>query len=43
MTRLVDLDPDMCQDPQPEVQEYAYCVFEQLPNVPTVQKGSSKR
>ena len=35
--RLVEPDPDIYQDPKPEGQEYKYCVFEQLPNVSTVQ------
>ena len=38
MSRLVELDPDVCQDPEPEGQAYGYCVFKQLLNVPTVQK-----
>ena len=28
-----ELDPDVCQDPEPEVQENEYYILEQLPNV----------
>ena len=38
MSRLIELDPNVSQDPEPEGHEYGYYVFEQLSNVPTVQK-----
>ena len=38
----VEIDPDLCQDPKPEGQEYGYYVFKQLPNVPSVQKVPPK-
>ena len=31
MSRLTTIDPDTCQDPEPEGQDYGYCVFEELP------------
>ena len=37
MSRLIKLDPDKYQDPEPEGQEYGHCVFEELPNVSIVQ------
>ena len=37
MSRFIEIDPDMYQDPEPEDQEYGYCVFKQLPSVSTVQ------
>ena len=42
MNRLIVINPDTCQDPQPEGQEYGYCIFEELPNVSTIKKVSSK-
>ena len=38
MSRLFKLDPDVCQEPEPEGQEYGYCILEQLPSVSTVQR-----
>ena len=35
MSGLVELDPDIYQDPDPEGYECGYGVFEQLPNVST--------
>ena len=35
---VVELESDMCQDPEPGCKEYGYYMFEQLHNVPTVQK-----
>ena len=40
MSRLIDIDPDTCQDPQPEAQVYWYSVFEELPNISTIRKVS---
>ena len=36
MCRLIATDPDTCQDPEPEGQEYGYCIFEELPKVSTI-------
>ena len=36
MSQLVELDPDVYQDPKSKGHVYRYCIFEQLPNVPTV-------
>ena len=30
---MVELDPDVCQDPELEGHEYGYCIIEQLPNL----------
>ena len=38
MSRFVELDPNVCQETEPEGQEYRYCVFEQSSNDCTVQK-----
>ena len=38
MNSLIAIDPDSCQDPEPEGQEYGYCVLEELPNVPMIKK-----
>ena len=37
MSRLVELDPNICQNCEPEGQEHEYCIFQQLPIVSTVQ------
>ena len=29
MSRLIVINPDTCQDPEPEGHEYGYCVFEE--------------
>ena len=42
MIRLIAINPDTCQYPEPEGQEYGYCVFEELPNVSTIKKVSPK-
>ena len=42
LSRLIVIDPDTCQDPEPEGHEYGYCVFEELPNVSMKKKVSSK-
>ena len=42
MIRLIVIDTDTCQDPEPEGQEYEYCIFEELPNVSTIKQVSSK-
>ena len=42
MSRLIVINPDMCQDPEPEGQEYGYYILEELPNVSTLRKVSSK-
>ena len=42
MSRLIIIDPDTCQDLEPEGQEYEYCIFEELPNVSMIKKVSSK-
>ena len=31
MSGLIVFNPDTCQDPEPEGQEYGYCVFKELP------------
>ena len=36
------INPDTCQDLEPEGQEYGYCIFEELPNVSTTKKATSK-
>ena len=33
MSRLIVINPDTCQDPEPEGQEYWYFIFEELPNI----------
>ena len=38
MSRLVELAPDVCQDPEPEGQEDKYYIFKELPYISTVQK-----
>ena len=38
MSKLITIDPDTCQDPEPEGQEYGYCMFEELPNVSMMKK-----
>ena len=42
MSRLIVVDPDICQDLKPESQEYGYCIFEELPNFSTAKKVSWK-
>ena len=42
MSRLIVINLDTCQDPEPEGQKYGYCVFEELPNVSIIKKVSSK-
>ena len=42
MSRLIVINPDTCQDLEPEGQEYEYCIFEKLPNVSLINKVSSK-
>ena len=42
MSRLIALDPDSCQDPESEGQQYGYCVFEELPNISMIRKVSPK-
>ena len=42
MSRLIVINPGTCQDPEPEGQEYEYCIFEELPNVSMIKKVSSK-
>ena len=42
MSRLIVIEPDTCQDPEPEGQDYGYCVFEELPNVSMIRKVSPK-
>ena len=37
VSRLIKLDPDIYQKPEPEGHEYGYCVFEQLPSISSVQ------
>ena len=42
MGRVIVINPHTCQDPEPEGQEYGYCIFEELPNVSTIRKVFSK-
>ena len=35
MSRLLIIDPDTSQDPEPEGHKYGYCIFEELPSVST--------
>ena len=42
MSRLIVIDSDTCQDPEPEGQEYGNCIFEELPNVSMIKKVSSE-
>ena len=42
MSRLIEFDTYVCQDSEHKGQEYGYCVFEQLPVVPTLQKMPPK-
>ena len=42
MRRLIVIDPNTCQDPDPEGQDYGYCIFEELPNASMIKKVSSK-
>ena len=42
MSRLIVINPDTCQDPEPEGQEYGYCIFEELTNVSMIKKVSSR-
>ena len=37
MSKLVELDPDVYQDPEHKDQKYGHFVSEQLPNVSVVQ------
>ena len=41
MSRIIVINPDTCQDPEPEGHEYGYCVFEELPNVSTKKRVPS--
>ena len=38
MSRLIAINCDTCQDPEPEGQGYRYSVFEELPNISTIKK-----
>ena len=38
MSRLITTNPDRCQDPEPEGQEYGYCVFQKLLKVSMIKK-----
>ena len=38
MNRLIAINPDTYQDPEPEGQEYGYCIYEELPNVSVIEK-----
>ena len=42
MSRLIVINLDTCMDPEPEGQEYGYCVFEELHNISTISKVSLK-
>ena len=42
MSRLIAIHPDTCQDPEPEGQEYGYCVFEEISSVSMIKKVSLK-
>ena len=42
MCRLIVIDPDTCQDLEPEGQEYWSCIFEELTNVSMIKKVSPK-
>ena len=42
MSRLIAIDPEICQDLEPEGQGYGYCVFEELSNVSTIKKALLK-
>ena len=42
MSRPIAIDPDTCQDLEPEGQEYVCCVFDELPNVSMIRKVSLK-
>ena len=42
MSRLITMDPDTCQDLEPEDQDYGYCVFEELPNISMIRKVPPK-
>ena len=42
MSRLIAIDLETCQDPEPEGQKDEYCIFEELPNVSAIKKVSSK-
>ena len=42
MSRIIVIDPYTCQDPEPEGQEYEYCIFEELPNVSKIKKGDRR-
>ena len=42
MSRLITNNPDTCQDPEPEGQEYESCAFDELPNISTIRKVSLK-
>ena len=42
MSRLIVIDSDTCQDPEPEGQRYGYCIYEELPNVSMTNQVSSK-
>ena len=42
MDRLIAINPDTCQNLEPEGQEYGYCVFEVLPDVLMIKKVSPK-
>ena len=32
MSRPIAIDPDTCQDPEPDGQENGYCIYEELPH-----------
>ena len=42
MIKLIAVNPDTCQDQEPEGLEYGYCIFEELPNVFMTKKVSSR-
>ena len=42
MSRRITIDPDICQDPEPEGEEYGYCVFEEVPIISTIRKVPPK-
>ena len=42
MSRLIVIDPDTCQDPEPECLENGYCICEELPTVSMTTKVSPK-
>ena len=38
ISRLIAIDPDTCQDPVADGQEYEYYMFDELPNFSMVKK-----